>query len=428
MAKNKKILIKNGNVVSLEEKKIEKKDILIKDGKIEEVGSNIPPKSEYKIINAAEKLVSPGFFDLHVHLREPGREDEETLETGTLTALSGGFTRICCMPNTDPPLDTKENIEYIVRRSKLINRAEIFPIGTVTKGRKGEELAEIGLLVEGGAVGISDNGDWILNSFIMKNALEYTKMYKIPVISHAEDPFFSKEGFINEGRVSTNLGIPGIPRTAEITAIARDIELAKYTQGKLHITHLSTKEGVEFIRRAKKEGLNVTADVTPHHLLFTEDVLYEFDTNFKVSPPLRTQNDREALLEGLKEGIIDAIATDHAPHGSEEKEQEFIKAPSGIIGLQTVFSVLYENLVENRKLDLLELISSLTKKPYEIIFNSFPRITPGEECNLVIIDLNKEWIFNEKTNYSKSKNSPFFGKKLKAKIERVLFKDREFEF
>ncbi len=417
---NKPILIKNGKVFIAEEKKFKKLDILIENGSIKDVKENIPKEKIFEVINAENKIVSPGFTDLHVHLREPGREDEETIETGTLAAISGGFTKVCAMPNTEPPIDTAELVEYVIRRAKEAGNAEVFPVGAITKKREGTEIAELGLMVEKGAVGFSDDGDWVLDSGVMRRALEYSKMFEVRIISHAEDPYLAKEGVMNEGRVSTRLGLYGKPRISETYAIQRDIELAEYTQGKLHIAHLSTKKGVEIIKKAKERGVEVTCEVTPHHLIWTEEELEDFDTNYKVNPPLRTEEDRTALIEGLKEGVIDAIATDHAPHSPEEKEQEFDYAPFGMIGLQTAFSLLYENLVEKGVISLEILLEKLTIGPLRVLFRKFEGIRRGAKANIVIISLQDEWIFDSSTNLSKSRNSPVFGKKLKGRIKNVI--------
>ncbi len=418
-----KLIIKNGKVFLVEKRRFEKLDIFIRNGVIEGIEKNIEPFETVEIIDAQDKIVSPGFVDLHTHLREPGREDEETIETGSLCAIAGGFTKICAMPNTEPTIDNAELVEYIIRRSKEIGNAEVYPVGAITKKRKGAELAEIGLMAEKGAVGFSDDGDWVLDSGVMRRALEYSKMFELRVISHAEDPFLSRNGVINEGVISTKLGFYGKPDIAESLAIYRDVELAKYTGGKLHIAHVSTKKGIEIIERAKENGIDVTCEVTPHHLIWTEDELLSFDTNFKVNPPLRTQKDREALILALKEGVIDAIATDHAPHSPEEKEQEFDFAPFGMIGLQTAFSLLYENLVEKGVISLEILLEKLTKGPSEVIFGKFDGIKKGEVAEIVIISLDKEWVFDKQTNLSKSRNSPVFGKRLKGKVEKVIFKN-----
>ncbi len=416
-----KILIKRGRLIEPEKGIDEIFDILIEDGKIKKIG-NISENAD-KIIDAEGKIVTPGLIDMHVHLREPGREDEETLYTGTLCALHGGFTCVCCMPNTSPPIDNIGIVKFIFEADK---NCTVYPVGAITKGLKGEELAEIGDLVKGGCCAISDDGNSVMNSEIMRRALEYSKMFDIPVISHAEDKNLSEGGDMNEGDMSLILGLRGIPRIAESIMVARDIALAEYTGAKIHIAHVSTKESCEIIKRAKEKGIKVTAEVTPHHFTFTEEDLKDFDTNYKVNPPLRTKEDKEALKKALKEGIIDVIATDHAPHADFEKELEFPEAPFGMIGLETAIPLIIQELIDTGILTWVEAIEKLTKNPRKILKLKEGVIEEGGDADITVIDPEKRWIY--KKTYSKSRNSPLLGKELKGKVLYTIYKGKVYEW
>ncbi|MFQ3675902.1 MAG: dihydroorotase, partial [Endomicrobiia bacterium] len=324
-----KILIKNGLVVDPNQKLEKKLDLFVDNGKIVKLSSKINKQKNTKIIDAKGCVVCPGLIDIHTHLREPGHEEEETIATGTRAAASGGITTVFCMPNTHPVIDNQPAVEFILLKAKKEGVINVFPVGTITKNAQGEELSEIGELKKAGVVGISDDGEPVMNSKIMRRALEYSKMFNIPVISHCEDKNLSKDGVVNEGRISTLLGLRGIPKEAEEVMVMRDIILSSLTGGKLHITHISTKNTVEYIRWAKKQGISVTCDTAPHYFVLTEDYVkgkkleHIYDTNAKMKPPLRTQEDLEAIIQGIKDGTIDCIASDHAPHTLEEKSKEF---------------------------------------------------------------------------------------------------------
>lgn len=409
-----KILIKNGRVIDPVNNRDEIADVLIENDKISNIDSDISD-ADAEIIDAKDKVVCPGLIDMHVHLREPGREDKETIYTGTRAAAAGGFTAVACMPNTDPIADKESVIYQMLRKAKQAGFATVHPIGAITKNSQGTDLSEIGELVEAGAVAVSDDGMPVMNSDIMRRAMEYVKMFDIPVISHAEDKNLAGDGVMNEGKVSTRLGMRGIPNVAESIMIARDITLAELTGAALHIAHLSTKEGVELIRNAKKKGVRVTAEVTPHHLILTDDMLESYDPNLKMNPPLRTQEDVEALKEGLIDGTIDVIASDHAPHTIEEKDVPFDEAPFGIIGLETMLGLILTEFVEKKVLTLEQLIEKMSINPSRILNLNYGNLEKGATANITIIDLNKKWTVNPEEFYSKAINTPFVNYELKGK-------------
>ncbi len=411
-----KILIKNGHVFSPSNGIDEKLDILIVGDRIGKIGKNISD-NEAKVIDASGLTIFPGFIDLHAHLREPGFEYKEDITSGSKAAVAGGYTTVLAMPNTNPPIDSPEAVEYILKRSDEVGLARILPIGTITKGRAGEELADLRLMAEFGAVAFSDDGDWVANSSVMRRALEYVPDF--PIVSHAEDKTLSLKGVMNESPLSYKLGIKGIPSEAEEIAIARDVLLAKLTNGRLHIAHVSSRGSVEIVAQAKSKNLRVTAEVTPHHLLFTEEELKTYDPIFKVNPPLRTEVDRKALIEALKDGIIDCIATDHAPHASFEKEFDLNQAPFGILELEVAFSSLYTHLVLKNELDLATLVMAMTYKPAKIFgFERMGEIREGYLADLSIWNLNEKWTVKDLK--SKSKNTPFWGKELQGKIKYTI--------
>lgn len=409
-----KILIKSGRVIDPANNRDEIADVLIENDKISNIDSEISD-ADAEIIDAKDKVVCPGLIDMHVHLREPGREDKETIYTGTKAAAAGGFTAVACMPNTDPVADKESVIYQILHKAKQAGFTNVHPIGAITKGSQGTDLSEIGELVEAGAVAVSDDGMPVMNSDIMRRAMEYVKMFDIPVISHAEDKNLAGDGVMNEGNVSTRLGMRGIPNVAESIMIARDITLAELTGAPLHIAHLSTKEGVELIRNAKKKGVSVTAEVTPHHLILTDDMLESYDPNLKMNPPLRTQEDVEALKEGLVDGTIDVIASDHAPHTIEEKDVPFDEAPFGIIGLETMLGLILTEFVEKKVLTLAQLIEKMSINPSRILNLNYGNLEKGATANITIIDLNKKWTVHPEKFYSKAINTPFANYTLKGK-------------
>jgi len=423
-----RILIKNGHIVDPGSGKDGVLDILVEDGKIREVNRNLKVENA-KVIDCTGKYVFPGFIDMHTHLREPGEEYKEDISTGSNAALHGGFTTVLAMPNTKPPIDSRGLVEFVIRRSREEKKSEVFPVGAITKGREGRELAEIGDMKEGGAIAFSDDGDWVKNSSIMRRALEYSKIFHTIIISHAEEPDLSRLGVANESALSYKLGLRGKPKESEYIAIFRDIALSRLTGGRLHIAHVSTKESAQLIKMAKEEGLPVTSEVTPHHLIFTEENLEAFDPVYKVNPPLRKNKDREFLIEALKEGVIDVIATDHAPHASFEKEDEFLAAPFGMIWLDFAFSALYTFLIQKNKLDLKMVIQSLTTGPSKILgLNDRGSLEKGKRADIVIFDPGKDIEITRNFLKSKAKNTPLFGKKLKGKVIITIKEGEIFEW
>jgi len=416
-----KLLIKNGIIVEPAKNLQQQLDMLIENGKIIRIAKKIELKEKIETIDAKNYIVSPGLIDIHSHLREPGNEDEETIATGTRAAAAGGFTTIFCMPNTNPPIDNQATVELVMLKAKNEGLINVLPVGCITKQRKGEELTEIGELKNAGVVAISDDGSSVKNSKIMRRALEYAKMFDLVIISHCEDTDLSKDGVVNEGKVSTLLGLRGIPKEAEEIMVIRDIILASLTQSKLHITHVSTKGSIDFIRQAKKSGIKITCDVTPHHFVLTEDKLleYPYDTNLKMNPPLRTQEDLNAIIEAIKDDVIDCIASDHAPHTIEEKNKEFDLAPFGIIGLETVLPLCITYLYYKYKITLIKIIEKLTTNPAKIFgLKTKGKIELGFDADLTIFSLDEEFIVDK--FYSKSTNSPFVGWKLKGKIKYTI--------
>jgi len=412
-----RLLLKNGRVFVREKGIFEPQDVLIVNGIIEQVGSIRSTSGE--VIDLKGACVAPGFVDMHVHLREPGREDEETLETGAEAAMAGGFTQVCCMPNTNPPIDTRGAVEFIKKRSQDF-LVEIHPIGAVTKGRAGQELTEMADLLEAGAVAFSDDGAPVATSEIMRRALEYAKMFEVPIIDHCEDQSLTENRHMNEGLMSTILGLSGAPPVAEEIVVARDLFLAAYTGGYVHIAHVSTRGAVELIRQARARGVRVTCEVCPHHFTLTDEAIRTFDTNAKVNPPLRTAEDIQALKEGLQDGTIDVIASDHAPHSIEEKDVEFIAAPPGLIGMETALGLAITQLVDPGILTLPQLVEKMSLNPAKILRLGEKRITPGVPADLTLFDPEQEWEVNVHQFRSKSRNCPFHGWKLKGKVLGVI--------
>lgn len=415
-----KILLKNANVINPSENINETKvDVLLTDGHINKIGS-ITEKdaAEAKVFDLDKKFIVPGFFDMHVHLREPGREDEETIKTGCDAAAAGGFTGIACMPNTDPVIDSAEIIN-LIKKESANHVVDLFPIAAATIGRKGEYLSPMAELVNSGAVGFSDDGVAVKTSSIMKRALEYSSMYNSTIIDHCEDETLAG-GAMNEGLNSTILGLPPIPSAAEDIIVARDILLSEYTGGRLHIAHISTKRSIELVREAKKRGVKVTCEAAPHHFTLTDDALKTYDTNYKMNPPLRSKEDLEAILKGLKDGTIDSIASDHAPHSPEEKDTEFEYAPNGIIGLETQIGLVFSELFHKKVLTLEQIIDKCSIKPREILNIKIPSFKPGEMANFTILDPNEVWTVDITKFKSKSRNSPFNKKLLNGRAVGVI--------
>ncbi len=413
------ILIKNGHVVDPATNRDGIFDILIEDGKITKVASSIEDKAK-SVIDAKNKIVTPGLIDMHTHLREPGREDKETILTGARAAVKGGFTSIAAMPNTQPACDNQSVAKLIIEKAESAKLCNIFPIGALTKGRVGVELSEMGELKNAGCVAFSDDGDTIQDAALMRRALEYASMQGIPVISHCEDKNLSRDGVMHEGFISTILGLRSIPAQAETIIIERDIELAKIAGTKLHIAHVSAKESVEIIKEAKKRKIPITAEVTPHHVALNETYLKTYDTSMKVNPPLRTVEDQEALKKALKDGTIDIIATDHAPHTENEKDVEFDSAPFGMIGLETALSICIMELIDTNILTWKDLVEKLSVNPSKILNLKRGTLKEGAIADVTIIDPKKEWVYKKENIESKSSNSPFARKKLKGVATDVI--------
>lgn len=373
-----------------------------------------------RVLDAAGKIVCPGLIDMHVHLREPGAEEDETIATGTQSALAGGFTSVACMPNTQPAVEDQAAAEFIYLQAGRANHVNVFPIGAVTKERKGAELAEIGGLVEGGAVAFTDHDNPITSAEIMRRALEYCRMFNKPVLSHAEDLDLTRNGVMNEGFESMRLGLRGMPNAAEEVIIYRDILLARLTGGQVHILHVSTAGGVELIRRAKKRGVRVTAEACPHHFTLTDQEMRSFDSNFKMSPPLRTGEDRQAILEGLRDGTIDAIVSDHSPLAPEKTARELDLAPFGVIGLETVLPLCLKSLIDASILTWPQLIEKLTINPARILGIDRGTLRPGSEADVTIIDPVADWKIDARQFRSKSRNCPFEGATVRGRAHTVI--------
>lgn len=411
------ILIRNGYVV--DKSKTEQNDIYIENGRIAAVGRDIPctPK---EVIDAKGMFVLPGLIDMHCHLREPGQEHKETIETGSYAALKGGFTSIACMPNTSPPIDNAPLVRFVKSRAEAAGNAKVYVIGCITKGQKGEELAEIAKMQEEGIVAISDDGTFVTDSSLMKNALEYAKTYGLLTISHSEDKTLSNSGVVNEGVNSTVAGLRGINRAAEEIGVAREIILAEHTGARLHIAHVSTAGSIELVRSAKNRGVKVTCETCPHYFTATDEEVLSYNTNAKINPPLREDADVDAIIAGLKDGTIDVIATDHAPHTKSEKNREFDAAPFGTVGFETALSLAYTFLVDTGDIELPELVRLMSYNPSKILGIEGGQLKQGAVADIAIFDPEIEWTVNAAELSSKSKNSLFDGWKLTGKVTQVI--------
>ncbi len=421
-----KLVLKNVNVLNPHQNVNEKNvNILIEDGKFKNIGKLTEAEiKDAKILELEGKYVVPGFFDMHVHLREPGREDEETVVTGCNSAANGGFTGIACMPNTDPAIDSAE-VVTLIKKQASNHLVDVYPVGAATVGRKGEVLSPMAELKDAGVVGFSDDGIAIKTASILKRSLEYAKMFNLPIIEHCEDESLAG-GAMNESINSTLLGLPPIPSVAEDLIVMRDILLAEYTDAKVHIAHISSKKSVEMVRDAKKKGIKVTAEVAPHHFTLTDDAVKTYDTNVKMNPPLRTKSDVDEIIKGLKDGTIDCIASDHAPHSLEEKEMEFEYAPNGIIGLETQIGLAFTELYHKKVLSLEQMVEKFAINPRKILNLPIPEIKQGEVVNLTILDIDAVWTVDKKKFLSKSSNSPFDKRLLTGKSFGVINKGQMF--
>lgn len=408
-----KILIKNAHIY--QDGKLTKGDMLIDRKRIAKIAPKLELNAD-KVIDAGGACVFPGFIDLHAHLRDPGQTYKEDIVSGTKAAAHGGYTAVCAMPNTEPVTDNIASVEYIQLRAKELGAARVYVVGAITKKSAGEEIAEMATMKSGGIVAVSDDGKCVQNSRLMLSCMRYAANFNIPLIIHAEDYNLVGKGQIHAGKVATQVGLSGIPGLAEEVIIARDIMLAESSSARLHIAHISTAKSLELVRQAKAKGLPVTCEVTPHHLVLTEDACLTFDTNTKMKPPLRSESDRKACVQALKEGLIDCIATDHAPHADFEKEKEFDYAPFGIIGLETAFPLLYKHLVLTKELSLSRLVDALSSAPAKVLNLPGGSLSEGKVADLTIIDLDKELLFSPENILSKSKNTPWLNQSLPGRV------------
>ncbi len=418
-----KLHLKGGRLLDPVSGKDESLDMLIVDGRIERMGKSLSADRSFQEVDLRNKVIAPGFTDMHVHLREPGFEHKETIETGCAAAAAGGFTAVCCMPNTNPCIDEESVARYVREKGKSVcdGIVEVYPIAAATKGRLGVELSPMAELVQAGAVAFTDDGSPIMSAEVMRRALEYSSMYGTPIIQHAEDSTLSHGGCMNEGFSSTRLGMPGIPTIAEVLMVERDLTLLRYvSQARYHVAHISTGDAVDRVRNAKQAKLQVTCEVTPHHFTLTDEAVETFDTNTKMNPPLRTREDVVAMKEALRDGTIDVIATDHAPHTIDEKEVEYTVAPFGIVGMETAVGLSITELVNHNILSLYQLVEKLSTNPRRIL--SLPHITiaDGELANLTLLDPSAEWVVDIRSFHSKSKNSPFHGKVLQGRAVGII--------
>ncbi|MBP9633910.1 MAG: dihydroorotase [Nitrospira sp.] len=398
-------------------------DVLIENGTISAVGPALTAPAGATVIQAKGQLVLPGFVDLHVHFREPGFEYKETIQSGTAAAVAGGFTTVCAMPNTNPVNDNQAVTEFMLERAKAAGNAHLYPIGAITKKSEGKELAEIGDLRRAGCVAISDDGKPVMNSLVMRRAMEYARAFDVPVVDHCEDLHLSEGGCMNEGLVSTELGLPGIPSAAEDVMVARNVSLAELTGARLHLAHISTAGSVRMVREAKARGLKVTAEACPHHFTLTEELTRGYNTHAKMNPPLRTMQDVQAIKEGLRDGTIDVIATDHAPHATQEKQQEFTEAPFGIVGLETALSLTLA-LVDEGVLTLESAVDKLATAPAKAFSLNAGTLAVGAPADVAIVDPNREWQVDPSRFRSKSRNTPFAGWKVRGRVTTTIVSGR----
>lgn len=416
----KPLLLRGGRVVDPTQNRDEVGDLLLRDGKVEAFGRGLSAPDGAETIDCNGLVVSPGFIDVHCHLREPGREDVETIATGARAAAAGGFTAVCAMPNTDPVTDNQAAVGFVLRQGQRAEAARVYPIGAISIGQKGETLAEFGEMVGAGAVAVSDDGKPVVSAQLMRTALEYARTFGIPVADHCEEPTLATNGAMNEGLVSTRLGLKGIPSEAEEIMVIRDILLARRTGGHVHLCHMSTKGSVELIRWGKERGINVTAEACPHHLSLTEERVEGYETNAKMNPPLRTAEDVAALQEAVKDGTIDLVATDHAPHHYDEKEREFADAPNGIVGLETALAVNLTWLVESGIMTLPALIERMSCAPARVFRISGGTLRGGSVADVTIFDPGRRWTVDPAGFRSKGRNTPYAGRELVGRVAATI--------
>ncbi len=414
-----KIVIKNGRLIDPASKTDGALDLLVEDDRIADIAPKITARSDYGVIDAAGCLVLPGLIDMHVHFREPGREDVETIYGGSKVAAKSGFTSVCTMPNTDPVIDNQALVRFIKLEAEK-GPINVFPAATITKGMKGEEISEMGELISAGAVAFTDDGLPVMSSILMRRALEYSRMFGVPIITHSEDLGLTDDGIMNEGKNSTLLGLKGIPSEAEEVMIARDVILTRLSGGRLHVAHVSSGGSVEIIRRAKSDGITVTCETAPHYFSLTDDAVAEYLSMAKMKPPLRTDDDRKAIIEGLRRGIIDVIATDHAPHSMNEKMQELEYAPFGIIGLETAVPLIITVLVRENGFSYIEAFEKVTANPARILKIDRGVLKPGKIADITIIDPERKVQVTEDFILSKCKNTPFLGRELYGSVQHTL--------
>ncbi len=412
------LLIQDGRVIDPSQQMDRVTNLLIENGRVS--ACDVAAGRQDRILDAAGKIVAPGLIDMHVHLREPGREEDETIETGTAAALAGGFTSIACMPNTDPPLDSQGAVEFVHHQAAEAKNCNVYVVGCVSKNREGKELAEIGQLVVARAVAFTDDGNPVYDPELMRRAFEYCLMFDKPVLSHAEIRELTQHGVMHEGLVSLILGLAGMPAAAEDVMTSRDIALAEATGGRLHMMHVSTSGALEIIRRAKRRNVRVTAEVTPHHFTLTDECLLAFDSNYKMNPPLRSKDHVDACIAGLADGTLDAIASDHAPHAKEKKMQELDQAPFGIVGLETTLGLVVTKLIEPGHLDWMTALAKMTVNPARILGILKGTLAIGADADVTIIDPEVRWTVNPAEFRSKSNNTPFAGWELKGRASAVI--------
>lgn len=414
------MIFTGGRVIDPSQELDTESDLLVVDGKVAEIGKNLTAPDEAEVIDVSGLIVAPGLIDVHVHFREPGMEEAETVATGARAAVAGGFTGVCVMPNTDPVTDNQAAVGFIVKQGRDANAARVYPIAAITLQQLGERLSEFGELVAAGAVAVSDDGHPVVSSHMMRTALEYAQTFGIPIVDHCEDPSLAAGGVMHEGLVSSRLGLRGIPSAAEEIMVARDALLAELTEGRVHICHVSTEGSVEIIRQAKSRGARITAEVTPHHFTLTDVACEQYDTNTKMNPPLREDHDVAAVIVGLKDGTLDVIATDHAPHHYEAKERDFDDAPFGVVGLETALGVGISELVDTKQLSLYDLIHCMSTKPARIFGLPGGGLSGGSPADLVVFDPMRLWIVDEAKFLSKSTNTPFSGRELSGAVVRTV--------